>query len=143
MVCNPWQGRIAGRHKKFAAESTAPSILAKPRFVTFAMAASAVQPAGDGVASLRQGVLAAFPVITRAAERAWTAALTVAVRGLDSVCLPARWRCGAARLLLGLSHTHLRALPQPLEWLVLLVVALVWLHFRNRPCPDAPQETQG
>jgi hypothetical protein len=24
--------------------------------------------------------------------------------------------------------------------LVLLVVALVWLHFRNRPCPDAPQE---
>ena len=25
--------------------------------------------------------------------------------------------------------------------LVLLVVALVWLHFRNRPCPDAPQET--
>jgi hypothetical protein len=27
--------------------------------------------------------------------------------------------------------------------LVLLVVALVWLHFRKRPCPDAPQETQG
>ena len=27
--------------------------------------------------------------------------------------------------------------------LVLLVVALVWLHYRNRPCPDAPQETQG
>ena len=24
--------------------------------------------------------------------------------------------------------------------LVLLVVALVWLHYRNRPCPDAPQE---
>jgi len=27
--------------------------------------------------------------------------------------------------------------------LVLLVVALVWLHIRKRPCPDAPQETQG
>jgi hypothetical protein len=27
--------------------------------------------------------------------------------------------------------------------LVLLVVALVWLHFRKRPCPDAPQESQG
>ena len=26
--------------------------------------------------------------------------------------------------------------------LVLLVVALVWLHYRNRPCPDAPQEAQ-
>ena len=25
--------------------------------------------------------------------------------------------------------------------LVLLVVALVWLHYRNRPCPDGPQET--
>jgi hypothetical protein len=25
--------------------------------------------------------------------------------------------------------------------LVLLVVALVWLHIRKRPCPDAPQET--
>lgn len=24
--------------------------------------------------------------------------------------------------------------------LVLLVVGLVWLHYRNRPCPDAPQE---
>jgi hypothetical protein len=27
--------------------------------------------------------------------------------------------------------------------LVLLVVALVWLHFRKRPCPDATQESQG
>jgi hypothetical protein len=27
--------------------------------------------------------------------------------------------------------------------LVLLVVALVWLHIRKRPCPDAPQESQG
>jgi hypothetical protein len=27
--------------------------------------------------------------------------------------------------------------------LVLLVVALVWLHFRKRPCFDAPQESQG
>ena len=24
--------------------------------------------------------------------------------------------------------------------LVLMVVGLVWLHYRNRPCPDAPQE---
>jgi hypothetical protein len=27
--------------------------------------------------------------------------------------------------------------------LVLLVVALMWLHFRKRPCPDATQESQG
>jgi hypothetical protein len=27
--------------------------------------------------------------------------------------------------------------------LVLLVVALVWLHYRKTPCPDAPQETKG
>ena len=27
--------------------------------------------------------------------------------------------------------------------LVLLVVALMWLHIRKRPCPDAPQESQG
>jgi hypothetical protein len=27
--------------------------------------------------------------------------------------------------------------------LVLLVVALVWLHIRKRPCPDATQESQG